>query len=257
MAKVIRDRGASGHGSIMFRQDLAYPRVPEQITFYPPEPSEELQKQVARDKAGGIGLYIIGFFTALLGFMAALNYSSSMEIYSTLIPFLLILGLVFAILYLILNNVTLAKLSRILPLILLIALMILYVVSIVNSVVSLGDIMDSEDEDAMSDAFDSIFETILNPAFFFLLAGLIIARAGGTMLWASTRVVHEYIPGMIILEVPGYQPPQEYPEEGVEEGTEESSCTTCGGPLTFIEEYDRWYCYKCEAYAPRSEDVEE
>jgi len=77
------------------------------------------------------------------------------------------------------------------------------------------------------------------------------------MLWASTRVVHEYIPGMIILEVPGYQPPQEYPEEGMGEGTEEASCAICGGPLTFIEEYGRWYCYKCEAYAPRSEVVEE
>lgn len=267
MAKVIRDRGASGHGSIMFRQDLAYPRVPEQITFYPPEPSEELQKQVARDKAGGIGLYIIGFFTALLGFMAALNYSSNMEIYSTLIPFLLILGLVFAILYLILNNVMLAKLSRVLPLILLVALLLIYILSILLGVIDFQGIQEPPEgasdieiqafEQEMEAAFENLVSIILNPAFFFLLAGLIIARAGGTMLWASTRVVHEYIPGMIILEVPGYQPPQEYPEEGMGEDAEEASCASCGGPLTFIEEYGRWYCYKCEAYAPRSEDVEE
>jgi hypothetical protein len=26
-------------------------------------------------------------------------------------------------------------------------------------------------------------------------------------------------------------------------------CSTCGGPLTYIEQYKRWYCYKCQKYA--------
>jgi len=26
-------------------------------------------------------------------------------------------------------------------------------------------------------------------------------------------------------------------------------CPTCGGPLTFIDQYQRWYCYKCKKYA--------
>jgi MFS family permease len=26
-------------------------------------------------------------------------------------------------------------------------------------------------------------------------------------------------------------------------------CPTCGGPLTYIQQYQRWYCYKCKKYA--------
>lgn len=26
-------------------------------------------------------------------------------------------------------------------------------------------------------------------------------------------------------------------------------CPTCKGPLKFIEQYQRWYCYKCKKYA--------
>lgn len=26
-------------------------------------------------------------------------------------------------------------------------------------------------------------------------------------------------------------------------------CPTCGGPLTWIPQYQRWYCYKCRKYA--------
>ncbi|MGB9676681.1 MAG: hypothetical protein ACPL0C_05795 [Candidatus Bathyarchaeales archaeon] len=26
-------------------------------------------------------------------------------------------------------------------------------------------------------------------------------------------------------------------------------CPTCGGPLTYIPQYQRWYCYKCKKYA--------
>jgi hypothetical protein len=29
----------------------------------------------------------------------------------------------------------------------------------------------------------------------------------------------------------------------------EATCPTCGGPLTYIEKYQRWYCYKCKKYA--------
>jgi len=27
-----------------------------------------------------------------------------------------------------------------------------------------------------------------------------------------------------------------------------AACPTCGGPLTYIEQYRRWYCYKCKKY---------
>jgi hypothetical protein len=28
-----------------------------------------------------------------------------------------------------------------------------------------------------------------------------------------------------------------------------STCPTCGGQLTYIPQYQRWYCYKCQKYA--------
>jgi len=28
-----------------------------------------------------------------------------------------------------------------------------------------------------------------------------------------------------------------------------ATCPTCGGPLTYIQQYQKWYCYKCEKYA--------
>lgn len=253
----------------MFKQDLAYPRVPNQITYYPPEPSDQLKKQVFRDKAGGIVLYVIGFATALMAFIAALNFSRDLEIYAMLIPFLLVLGLIFAIMFLILNNVTLAKLSRTLPIILLIALVMLYITSIISTVSNLGNIIDTGDINEVDTALDTIFDTILNPAFFLLSAGLMICRAGGTMLWTSTRVVHEYIPGTIILEVPGLTPPPgqyaekdydddgEYVDEEAEEDDQEADlmgeqiCTKCEGQLTYIKQYGRWYCYECKEYAPK------
>ncbi|MEM2961114.1 MAG: PRC-barrel domain-containing protein [Candidatus Bathyarchaeia archaeon] len=27
-----------------------------------------------------------------------------------------------------------------------------------------------------------------------------------------------------------------------------ANCPTCGGPLTFIQQYQRWYCAKCQKY---------
>lgn len=32
----------------------------------------------------------------------------------------------------------------------------------------------------------------------------------------------------------------------------EHPCPTCSRALTFIQRYDRWYCYSCRAYAPRT-----
>jgi len=242
------ERGASGHGSIVFRQNLEYPREPEKITYYPPEPSEELKKQVARDKAGGIGLYFIGFAIALIAFGVALGYSNQMELYATLIPFLLIFGLVFAILFLIMKNVTLAKLSRTMPLILLVALLLLYIFSILTSVM---DLTGMENENDISNGFENLISSIINPAFFLLTAGLIIARAGGTMLWTSTRIVHEYIPATIILEIPGHSPPLEPGEQDIID--EAPFCEDCNKPMSYIAQYERWYCYDCKEYLSRED----
>jgi len=28
----------------------------------------------------------------------------------------------------------------------------------------------------------------------------------------------------------------------------QQTCPTCKGPLSFIQQYQRWYCYKCQKY---------
>lgn len=258
MARVVKDRGASGHDSILFRQDIDYPRVPGAITYYPPEPSEELEKQVKKDKAGGLALYVIGFATAIIGLLGAMEFSQAVTIYATLIPFLLVLGLVFAILYLIMNNVALAKLARTLPAILMICLVLLYILSIFSAVMDLATVVDGGNQNTISDGFNNIFSSLLNPAFFFMSAGLMICRAGGTMLWTSTKVVHQYIPGMIIIENPNLQATPHDPESQhhIEEYVDDKPdpnvlCTSCSQPMTFIPQYDRHYCYDCNTYGPK------
>ena len=263
MARVVRDRGASGHDSILFRQDLDYPKVPGAISYYPPEPSEELQKQVRKDKAGGIALYFIGFATAIMGLLAAMEFSQTIEIYATLIPFILVLGLVFAILYLVMDNVVLAKLARALPAILMLCLVLLYILSIFIAVMDLTTLVDGGNQNSISSGFENIFTALLNPAFFFMTVGLMICRAGGTMLWTSTKVVHQYIPGMIIIETPqtmvaATEPESQQPaEEYVDEKPDSSMpCQTCSEPMTFIEQYGRHYCYDCETYGDKEETSE-
>lgn len=274
MARIVKDRGAGGHDSILFRQDLDYPRVPGAISYYPPEPSYELQKQVKKDKAGGLALYIIGFATAIIGLLGAMEFSQTIVIYATLIPFLLVLGLVFAILYLVLDNVALAKLARLLPAILMLCLVLLYILSIFMAVMNLSDLVDSGNQNNISDSFENIFSTLLNPAFFFMSAGLMICRAGGTMLWTSTKVVHQYIPGMIVIETPNttvkypvqnYAETKEAPASTAESESEEyvdakpdpdRLCQTCSKPMTYIKQYGRYYCYDCETYDAMDETSE-
>jgi len=79
MAKVVRDRGANGHGSIKFRQNLEYPRTPGEITYYPPEPSDELRQQVKKERAGGMIVYIIGVAMAFMGYFVASFFSDQLD----------------------------------------------------------------------------------------------------------------------------------------------------------------------------------
>ena len=280
MARVVKDRGASGHDdNILFRQNLDYPKEPGQITYYPPEPSEELQKQVRKDKAGGLALYIIGFAVAIIGLFGAMEFSQAITIYATLIPLLLILGLIFAIMYLVLDNVALALIARALPLILMICLVLLYILSIFMAVMDMSSLIDGGNQNNISAAFENIFSALLNPAFFFMLVGLMICRAGGTMLWTSTKVVHQYIPGMIIIETPKapevvvgeapqtvvspetgvvISPEGEESEEYVDEKPDpEHPCQSCSQPMTYIPPYERYYCYDCGTYGTKDEPSSE
>jgi uncharacterized membrane protein len=255
MARVVKDRGASGQGSIIFRQNMDYPKVPGQITYYPPEPSDELRNQVKKDKAGGLILYIVGFALVIIGYIGTKNFSTNIEGYAVLIPVLLLLGLVFAILFLFMDNVTLAKLSRAMPVILMFCLVLLYITSIVSSINDLSQLGENSSENEFTDAFNNLSTSLLNPAFFLMSAGLMICHAGGTMLWTSTKIRHEFIPGMIIIETPqqhivaskNMEPIPQF----VAPVTNIKLCSKCSKPLDYIEEYGRYYCYDCQEYSPK------
>jgi hypothetical protein len=71
--------------------------------------------------------------------------------------------------------------------------------------------------------------------------GLIFYPIGG---YVSGMLESRAIPMPAILKfegIAGAPPPP--PPPGAE------TCPTCGGPLTYIEQYQRWYCYKCKKYS--------
>ncbi len=255
-----KEMRASGEDSIVFRQRMDYPSRPGQITYYPPEPSPDLKKQVDRDKAGGIIFYFLGVVLALMGLGMALDRSGDMEIYASLIPISLIIGLIAAFFYLYTNNVALAKLSRSLPAILMVALTLLYITGIILGMMDLSNIQNEND---IPDAIDALFGRLVAPAFFFISVGLMVARAGGTLLWTSSRVRYEYVPGTIILEAPeGHTMPSPAPltasqttsHQAISSPPQDAApgisepCTKCGKPSTYIEEYDSYFCYSCNEY---------
>jgi sporulation protein YlmC with PRC-barrel domain len=46
------------------------------------------------------------------------------------------------------------------------------------------------------------------------------------------------------------QPVTPVQAQPVQQATQnQASCPTCKGPLTYIPQYQRWYCYKCQKYA--------
>lgn len=51
----------------------------------------------------------------------------------------------------------------------------------------------------------------------------------------------------VAVEMTAPEPEEEVPLERDED--EGHACPNCGGDLTFIDEYQRWYCYECERYA--------
>jgi hypothetical protein len=71
--------------------------------------------------------------------------------------------------------------------------------------------------------------------------GLIFYPIGG---YISGMLESQAIPMPAILKFQGMAAaPPPPPPPGAE------TCPTCGGPLTYIEQYQRWYCHKCKKYA--------
>jgi len=79
-------------------------------------------------------------------------------------------------------------------------------------------------------------------------------EAGGTqnIEWEQIQAASDFIilkPQVI--QQSTYQPPQQQPAQTVAQTVQQSTqplCPTCNRPLTWIPQYQRWYCYNDKKY---------
>lgn len=66
--------------------------------------------------------------------------------------------------------------------------------------------------------------------------------------WEEIQAAGDYV----ILKPRTSQPqvvqPQAFGSQPTTQQAQTPSCPTCGGPLTYIAQYQRWYCYKDKKY---------
>jgi len=53
--------------------------------------------------------------------------------------------------------------------------------------------------------------------------------------WDEVQATGDFVLLKPVTEAPAQQPAAQV-------------CPTCKGPLSFIQQYQRWYCYKCQKY---------
>lgn len=64
--------------------------------------------------------------------------------------------------------------------------------------------------------------------------------------WEEIQAAGDYVllkPSVAQPQVVGPQPLAQ-PQQA-----QQPVCPTCKGPLSYIQQYQRWYCYKCQKYA--------
>jgi len=61
--------------------------------------------------------------------------------------------------------------------------------------------------------------------------------------WEDIQAAGDYV----ILK-PATSKPQSFGTQTVGQQAQTPTCPTCGGPLTYIQQYQRWYCYKDNKY---------
>jgi sporulation protein YlmC with PRC-barrel domain len=74
------------------------------------------------------------------------------------------------------------------------------------------------------------------------------SKKGGTreIPWEEIQAAGDYV----LLKPQASQPQALAPQPTMEQQQQPQApvCPTCGGPLTFIAQYQRWYCYKDKKY---------
>jgi sporulation protein YlmC with PRC-barrel domain len=86
-----------------------------------------------------------------------------------------------------------------------------------------------------------------------------VGRVGMTLIVETKKGESKEIPWEQIQAAGDYvvlKPTATQPREGQEQTmtqqpqqSQQSTCPTCKGPLSYIQQYQRWYCYRCQKYA--------
>ncbi len=96
--------------------------------------------------------------------------------------------------------------------------------------------------------------------FFLPICGLgLVLLIIGIILAATNRPAQPYYTAPYGAPQPGYAPPgaatQPYPPQPPVAGQpvpgapfQQPSCYVCGSPLTWVPQYGRWYCSRCQSY---------
>jgi len=80
------------------------------------------------------------------------------------------------------------------------------------------------------------------------LIGGILGLAGG-IVTLTTAQPKAPSPAPTTIPTPAPAPTAPAPLPSPQQPQAATPCPTCGGPLTYISEYQRWYCYRCQKYA--------
>ena len=86
-----------------------------------------------------------------------------------------------------------------------------------------------------------------------------VGKMGMTLIVETKKGETKEIPWEQIQAAGDYvilKPATAQPAGGHEQSTtqhpqqaQQPTCPTCRGPLSYIQQYQRWYCYKCQKYA--------
>jgi len=63
--------------------------------------------------------------------------------------------------------------------------------------------------------------------------------------WEKIQAAGDFV----VLKPSGQAPTAGVPSIVEQVDSQAQLCQTCGGPLTYVPQYQRWYCYKCGKYA--------
>lgn len=67
--------------------------------------------------------------------------------------------------------------------------------------------------------------------------------------WEEIQAAGDYVVLKPAAAQPQFMGPQPMAQPQQPQQPQQPTCPTCRGPLSYIQQYQRWYCHKCQKYA--------